>query len=83
MGKGIDFESDSLIDMKDLRELEENLPQDECKWLSNFVIDSYLQMIKSQCPGVQVLGGKNLRKDWEKGKWNSFFRATQTYYGKM
>lgn len=54
VGEGVDFEGDSLIDLNDLKELEGNLPQDESKWLSNFVIDSYLQMIKSESTGVEV-----------------------------
>ena len=37
MGEGVDFKGDPLIDMSDLKELEGNLPQDDLKWLSNFV----------------------------------------------
>jgi len=29
------------------------------------------------------LGGKNLRKEWGKGKRNSFFKAKGIYYSKM
>lgn len=44
---GVDFEGNPLIDTKDLKELEGNSPQDDDKWISNFVIDSYLQLIKT------------------------------------
>jgi len=56
MSEGVDFEGDSLIVMNDLKELEGNLPQDELKWLSNFVIDSYLKIVTSESTGVEVFG---------------------------
>lgn len=62
MGEGVDFEGDSLIVMNDLKELEGNLPQDELKWLSNFVIDSYLKIVKSESTGVEVFGWEEFEK---------------------
>ena len=62
MGKGVDFEGDSLIVMNDLKELEGNLPQDELKWISNFVIDSYLKIVTSESTGVEVFGWEEFEK---------------------
>ena len=62
MGKVADFEADPLLDMNNLKELEGNLPQNEWKWLSNFVIDSYLQIVKTETNGVEVLAWENLEK---------------------
>ena len=68
MGEGVDFEGDSLIVMNDLKELEGNLPQDELKWLSNFVIDSYLKILKSESAGVEVFGWEEFEKGVGKRK---------------
>ena len=44
---GVDFEGDSLINTNDLKELDGNAPGDEDNWISNFVVDSYLQLVKT------------------------------------
>ena len=80
MGEGVDFEGDPLIDVSDLRALEGSLPQDDLKWLSNFVIDSYLQIVKGECTGVEVIGweefekgvGKKTKEQLLQGKGNLF-----------
>ena len=61
MGEGVDLEGDSLIDMSDLKVLEGNLPQDDLKWLLNFVIDSYLQIVKGEITSVEVFGWEEFK----------------------
>ena len=48
----IEFGGDTLISLSDLKELDGKGDTDEEKWIPNFVIDSYLHLIKSECsPG--------------------------------
>ena len=54
--------------MNDFKELEEDWPQDESKCLSNFVIDSYLQIIKSESSGVEVIRCETFEKGVGKRK---------------
>ena len=75
MGEGVYFEGDPLIDMSDLKALEGNLPQDDLKWLSNFVIDSYLQIVKGESTDAEVFGWQEFEKGVGKRMNNNFFRA--------
>ena len=48
----MEFGGDTLISLSDLKELDGKGDTDEEKWIPNFVIDSYLHLIKSECsPG--------------------------------
>ena len=61
MGEGVHFEGNSLIDVNDLKELDGSLP-DDLKWISNFVINSYLQLVKSESTGVEVFRWEEFEK---------------------
>ena len=45
----MEFGGDTLISLSDLKELDGKGDTDEEKWIPNFVIDSYLHLIKSEC----------------------------------
>lgn len=40
---GIEFDGDPLINANDLKELDGKAPGDDGKWITNFIVDSYLQ----------------------------------------
>ena len=61
----MEFGGDTLISLSDLKELDGKGDTDEEKWIPNFVIDSYLHLIKSECsPGQYNLA--------EVLKWEEF-----------
>ena len=48
VSKNIDFEGDPLIIIaSDLQELKGKATNDEAKWITNFIVDSYLQLVKT------------------------------------
>lgn len=70
VSKSIDFEGDPLINARDLQELEGKATNDEAKWITNFIVDSYLQLVKTTSAerafALKFLGGKNLKKQWKR-----------------
>lgn len=56
ISKAIDFKGDPLIDIRDLKDLEGKAAEDESKKITNFIVDAYLQLVKSESAqkGVKV-----------------------------
>jgi len=56
ISEAIDFKGDPLIDIRDLKELEGKAVEDESKWVTNFIVDAYLQLVKAESAqkGVKV-----------------------------
>lgn len=51
---GIAFGGNGLINGADLKALYGRGPSSESKWLSNFVIDAYLELVKSSARGLKI-----------------------------
>ena len=56
ISEAIDFKGDPLIDIRDLKGLEGKAAADKSKWVTNFIVDAYLQLVKagSAQKGVKV-----------------------------
>ena len=56
ISEAIDFKGDRLIDIRDLKGLEGKAAADESKWVTNFIVDAYLQLVKAESAqkGVKV-----------------------------
>lgn len=56
ISKVIDFKGDFLIDIRDLKDFEGKVVEDELKWIINFIVDVYLQLVKFESvqKGVKV-----------------------------
>ena len=82
VSKSIDFEGDPLINARDLQELEGKATNDEAKWITNFIVDSYLQLVKTTSAEkglcIEVFGWKNLKKQWKRNTWKIFWKAKMT-----
>lgn len=70
VSKSIDFEGDPLINAHDLQELEGKATNDEAKWITNFIVDSYLQLVKTTTAEkglcIEVFGWEKFEKAVEK-----------------
>ena len=70
VSKGIEFEGDPLIDASDLKGLEGKATDEEAKWISNFIVDSYLPLVKSASVqnghSTEVFGWEEFEKGAEK-----------------
>ncbi|EDO30671.1 predicted protein [Nematostella vectensis] len=75
IGEGVEFEGDPLINMRDLKEVEGKLPKDKMKWLSNFVIDSYLKIVKSESTNVEVFGWEEFERGVENKKLEELLKG--------
>ena len=66
VSKGIDFEGDPLIDTSDLERLDGKATEDEAKWITNFIVDSYLKLVKTASAQkglcIEVFGWEEFEK---------------------